>query len=119
MSDETKMMVEAVIYAPEQINEISVGDVVFAGEWVDSASGNPSSVSANTAFSDFTATQKSRVTAGTVGFSDMTFSGMTNSTGGALRFDAGANVIVAGSAVFKGDLFETAKKINAIVEERN
>ena len=33
--------------------------------------------------------------------------------------DAGANVIVAGSAVFKGDLFETAKKINAIVEERN
>ncbi|MBR2344812.1 MAG: hypothetical protein IKA71_03390, partial [Lentisphaeria bacterium] len=105
MSDETKMMVEAVIYAPEQINEISVGDVVFAGEWVDSASGNPSSVSANTAFSDFTATQKSYVTAGTVGFSGMTFSGMTNSYGGALRFEAGANVTISGST-FSGNSSE-------------
>lgn len=33
--------------------------------------------------------------------------------------DAGANVIVAGSAVFKGDLYETAKNFNDIVEARN
>ena len=33
--------------------------------------------------------------------------------------DAGANVIVAGSAVFKDDLFETAKHFNDIVEARN
>ena len=33
--------------------------------------------------------------------------------------DAGANVIVAGSAVFKDDLYETAKHFNEIVEARN
>ena len=33
--------------------------------------------------------------------------------------DAGANVIVAGSAVFKNDLYETAKHYNEIVESRN
>ena len=33
--------------------------------------------------------------------------------------DAGANVIVAGSAVFKDDLYTTAKNFNAIVDGRN
>ena len=33
--------------------------------------------------------------------------------------DAGANVIVAGSAVFKGDLYETAKRFNDIVTARD
>ena len=33
--------------------------------------------------------------------------------------DAGANIIVAGSAVFKENLYETAKAFNEIVESRN
>ena len=33
--------------------------------------------------------------------------------------DAGANVIVAGSAVFRGDLYETAKRFNDIVTARD